>query len=378
MSLSTLALALGGLASVVSSANVSTSSIWVDSVPTYVRPYAIPHNAPQGIVVGAQIYRFPVNGNSSGGAFTIIQTNAPNSDALGVLPHTHRTHYENFFCYKGSYQLWTSKENETESRILGPGDYGSVPINTTHTFQLLSPDTELTGVIVPGGFEALFYALSSGPFNTSTYAPYALGPQDAANASASTSSGVADGLISELQALDVYAQLDFNTTLPLVDGSSNANASWHKAASVIPEDDSTPYYVAKDWGPKYLVTNHSTFYQVVQPLNSPVNSGEYNFTLATISMQRKLQNQTDERHTLQGHCAFLVLEGALSLTMLNETVTLFDGDVAFVPADTQFSYSSPAGFSKVYYISQGQHGLDQQFISAGNLTDYPVWPAYAA
>jgi quercetin dioxygenase-like cupin family protein len=83
-----------------------------------------------------------------------MSTNAPSSSALGVLPHIHQKHYENFFNFKGRFQLWAQKDsNEQQARLLTQGDYGSVPRNTTHTFQLLDPDSEMVGVIVPGGFE---------------------------------------------------------------------------------------------------------------------------------------------------------------------------------------------------------------------------------
>lgn len=133
--------------------DLATSSIWVTEVPTYVRPYAIPHGLGAGLYVGQQIYRFPVTGPSSDYAFSIIKTNAPGSTALGVLPHTHVKHYENFFNFRGRFQLWTEKDNDENTRILTSGDFGAVPHDTIHTFQILDPDTEMTGVIQPGGFE---------------------------------------------------------------------------------------------------------------------------------------------------------------------------------------------------------------------------------
>jgi quercetin dioxygenase-like cupin family protein len=127
------------------------NSLEVDDAPSYVRPY-IMHA--QALTIGAQTYRFYVTGPSSGNAFTLLGTNAPTSASLGVLPHIHQRHYENFFNLKGRYQLWAQKGNATQqSRIIGPGDYGSVARNTTHTFRILEPDTEMIGAIAPGGFE---------------------------------------------------------------------------------------------------------------------------------------------------------------------------------------------------------------------------------
>jgi len=140
-------------ASALPAAQALKSSIWLDEVSTYVRPYAIQHNSAGSCVVGQQIYRFPVTGPSSDDAFTLISTNAPGSDSFGVLPHIHQVHYENFFNFRGRFQLWTDKYGSQETRVLTQGDYGAVPHNITHTFQILDPDTEMVGVIQPGGFE---------------------------------------------------------------------------------------------------------------------------------------------------------------------------------------------------------------------------------
>src|ERR1700712_3621162 len=99
------------LASILAAGSASAdSSIWVTSVPTSLRPYAIAHNNAGGVVVGQQYFRFPVTGPSSDNAFTLISTSAPASTELGVLPHTHQAHYENFFNFRGRYQLWAKKD----------------------------------------------------------------------------------------------------------------------------------------------------------------------------------------------------------------------------------------------------------------------------
>ncbi|KAI5361049.1 putative rmlC-like cupin domain superfamily, rmlC-like jelly roll protein [Septoria linicola] len=119
------------------------ASLWVDQAPDYVRPYAIEHYAnAQALTIGAQTYRFPITGAASGNKFSLLTTNAPASGDLGVLPHIHELHHENFFCLKGRFQLWAHKGNATDARLLTAGDYGSVPSGTTHTFQIVSPDTE--------------------------------------------------------------------------------------------------------------------------------------------------------------------------------------------------------------------------------------------
>lgn len=133
----------------------SLSDLYVEAAPSSPRPYVLPHYAnSHAVTIGSQLYRFAVTGPSSDNAFTLMSTNAPASGSLGVLPHIHQEHYENFFNFKGRFQLWAQHgDGEQQARLLTQGDYGSVPRNTTHTFQILDPDTEMIGVISPGGFE---------------------------------------------------------------------------------------------------------------------------------------------------------------------------------------------------------------------------------
>lgn len=78
---------LVGLASCLPSYTNGSEGLEVSIVPDYVRPYVVRAYSIPGVVVGPQIYRFPVTGPSSGNAFTLISTAAPASDELGVLPH---------------------------------------------------------------------------------------------------------------------------------------------------------------------------------------------------------------------------------------------------------------------------------------------------
>lgn len=133
---------LQALASFAALIDGTNAGLWVSEVPTSPQPYAVRHYGINGYAVGAQVYRFPVTGPSSDNAFTLISTATPASGYLGVLPHVHQTHYENFFCLKGRFQLWTADADtyaNEEARLLTPGDYGAVPHNTTHTFQIQDP-----------------------------------------------------------------------------------------------------------------------------------------------------------------------------------------------------------------------------------------------
>lgn len=79
--------AFAGLATTFVSSVAAVERLEVAVVPSHVRPYVVRAYTLPGVVVGTQIYRFPVTGPSSDNAFTLISTAAPASNELGVLPH---------------------------------------------------------------------------------------------------------------------------------------------------------------------------------------------------------------------------------------------------------------------------------------------------
>ncbi|KAJ5701226.1 hypothetical protein N7488_008774 [Penicillium malachiteum] len=343
--------------------------LFLENAPASPRPYVIPHYAnSHAVTIGSQLYRFTVTGPSSGYAFTLMSTNAPSSGSLGVLPHTHREHYENFFAFKGRFQLWAEKDgNEQQARLLTQGDYGSVVRNTTHTFQILDPDTEMVGVIVPGGFEDLFYYLGTN-YTSFTDTPYV--PTTYNDSSTSVDSET----METLESYDVYAQIDFEPRRDLINGTAPVNDStWHDGTNDL-GDAGEPYFVANGYGPKYLSSKYG--YQVIQPLVTSTQAQDLNYTLSTISLSYQTKNSPPS-YTLDGAAAFEVLEGMLSIQIGEYPVARLNmGDVAFIPAKINFTYYSEVAFTKVLCVSSGTDGVDQQLISGAEEWDFVTFPKY--
>ncbi|GAW16897.1 hypothetical protein ANO14919_063430 [Xylariales sp. No.14919] len=340
--------------------------LYVDQAPDHLRPYILEHYVDtRAVNVSSQIYRFAVTGPSSDNAFTLISTNAPRSDALGVLPHIHQRHYESFFNYKGRLQLWAQKgDGEHESRILTPGDYGSVVRNTTHTFQILDPDTELAGIIVPGGFEELFYTLGDN-FTSGTHTPYV----PAADLGLA---GPDSDAIPQLESFDVYAQLEFEPRRDLVNDTAPAGSVWHSGFNALGEPGE-PYFIANGYGPKTL--NSEFGYQVIQQLATHEQAQDLDFTISTISINKKRPNATVPEYSLTGASAFQILEGLLSIGIGQyETAVLSGGDVAFVPPGVSFKHWSNIAFTKVLYVGKSQDSLDRQLIAKGKPWDFVTFP----
>jgi quercetin dioxygenase-like cupin family protein len=361
--------ALSAISSIVTAAP-APSTLVVDEAPQTVRPYVLRKLSGASVAVGEQIYRFSVTGNSSGGAFTLMQTNAPSSNALGVLPHLHKTHYENFYCSKGAVRVWAKTNSSSEGRLLTPGDYGAVPTDTVHTFQMMEPDTQLTGVIYPGGFEKLFFTIGDPSFKTSTGSLFTPAPPKSGQ-----DPGANPAMIAALQSLDVYASFDFQPSMNFNNGViGSGNAPWHNGKNLLAQDDMTPNFVAKNYGPKYLNTENG--YKIIAPLATGKQSAD-KFTMGTITLSPRQANTTDNPTTLYQHVAFQVQEGQLVVGIKGESVSLIEGDVVFVPSGTSFTYYASVPFTKFLYVSAGGNGLDAQLIQKSIPWEYATYPTYA-
>ncbi|KAH8894479.1 RmlC-like cupin [Thozetella sp. PMI_491] len=319
-------------------------------------PYALKKGS--GIKLGENT--FPVTGNSSGKAFCILNTNTGSSAGAEVFPHVHKKTYENFYAVKGRIQLWgqnldsfLANTSIQQTRILSQGDIGAIPPNTIHTFTLLEPDTQLTGVLVPGGFEEFFFHMNLNPNQSSL--PGAGGFDR-------------DGLAS----WDVYPQLDFVPRRDVVNGRGGAG-NWYDGPNSLPPDMSAPIWVAKNYGPKYLNSEHGR-YQIITPL---VTRQQTNNTFSqgtiTVSPYRFGENPPAVNSTVA--TAMMLEEGQLQVKVDGyEPASLIDGDVVFVPANVSFTYSATAEFTKFMYVTGGVGGLDGQLIGKGQTWNSAFYP----
>lgn len=158
-----------------------------------------------------------------------------------------------------------------------------------------------------------------------------------------------------------------------MNGAAPANSTWHTGANALGSGGS-PYYIAKDYGPKII--NNATGYQIIQPFVTPVQSGG-DFSMSTITLDRKLSNVTIPTSRFAGHAALEVLGGMVTVEMRNEKLALAQGDVVFIPENTTYKYYSTVNFSKFLFIGAGSKAMDTQLIASGTPWSSPVWPTYA-
>lgn len=354
-----------------------SSSLLVDVAPDHPRPYVLPRFKGRAIkLTPSDIIRFAITANSSGGAFSMVQHNGKTSGWTVARPHVHERVHEHFYCLRGRAELWAQR-NATgashEARVASVGDYGSAPAGSIHTFQLVDPDTQLNHVFHPAGFEHLFEEFSIGDYESPVGSPYI-----PLSADPEPFGPLTPEVDAQLRSLDLIALTEekYVPRRDLINGTaSDVDLPWHNGPNTLPEDPMEPYFIAHNYGPAYL--NTEIGYKVIQPLVTPVQTGG-NFTMGTMILSPKLGNETATNVTLPHHFALEIQEGQLVLSVDGfDTASLLAGDVAFVPAETSFSFHATVPFTKFLYMNGGDQGLDQKLLEKSIPWEFPAYPPFA-
>lgn len=232
-----------------------------------------------------------------------------------------------------------------------------------HSFQLNELDSEFLALITPGGFDP-FYLNISVPWENPSNSPF---PPDRPIPGPTS---VPTGLEYD------YIPVDYQLNDKLENGTTSRSIPWHNGNNSLPRSDQNPYYVASNRGPKYL---HRTLGQVIAPVMTAIQSGlsskNYTMEISTVVMRRRLPNERIVIQAFDRPQVFVVLEGQLMISMIDQNVSMSTGDVAFVPANTKFRYWSNVAFTKFYLGSNGP-ALGDKLISEAEEWDFAVFPSY--
>lgn len=214
----------------------------------------------------------------------------------------------------------------------------------------------------------LFYATTLGNYTYSTGTTFS--PETVSLGGAGPSIDY-----TSLYKYDIYYQPKFTPRYDIVNGTAPANSGWHVKNNTLPENATTPYYVANNFGSKYL--NSETGYQIIEPLSTGKQSGSHNFTLSYITVSKVPNNITMPTHRYNGYAAIRMLNGALKLQVQGyDSVTLLTGDVASLPAGTKYTYEAMAGYTKLLYAGAGTSGLDTALLKKAKAWGWTSWPTH--
>ena len=211
--------------------------------------------------------------------------------------------------------------------------------------------------MAPGGIDEFFAATgeaytSIAPFNPESHAE--LDPRK---------------VLGLMPKYNVVPAVDPKINLDWTNGTTDDGLdTWHVADQTLPSDSSKAYFVSSNSGPKYLDRSRG---QVIALLATGKQTND-KLDVATITMKPSVERSG--RLMFDVDHAFQVTEGRLCLEINGEDEQLIFGDVAFIPKETGFRYSSSAGFTKFIVWSTGA-GLADRLVKAGVPWEHAVWPA---
>lgn len=181
--------------------------------------------------------------------------------------------------------------------------------------------------------------------------------------------------LDDLQRFDVFAKPNFVPRRDQINGAAPATTSWHNGTNSLPDISTEPFYIANDFGPKYLNTNHMG-YHIVQPMQTSTTS-QGNFTISKISLSRLQSNQTVPENNFSNPMGLEMSFGQLHVRLGQEVIRMLEGDILFVPANTTFQYWSEVAFTSFMHFSTGSDGLGSDLIASSSKWDSPAWPIYS-
>lgn len=91
-----------------------------------------------------------------------------------------------------------------------------------------------------------------------------------------------------------------------------------------------------------------------------------------------MSDETESRVTLPNHLGIQLDDGQLMLSVEGYKKTyLLQGDVAFIPAGTPFSYQAMVPLTKFLYLNAGPHGLEYELLKRSVSWGFPSYPVEA-
>lgn len=166
--------------------------------------------------------------------------------------------------------------------------------------------------------------------------------------------------------------MEANAPLPSnqTNGTSSNSTPWHTGNNSLPTDSITPYFIANNWGPKFLHPSGS----VLAPLiNNETTSS--NWTLSTITFQK--ESLKDRSFTFNTSQAIYVLEGSLVVEVgSNQTETLQQSDLIYLTPNEEFKVYGERNWAKALLIGAGIEGVSAELLAESQSWVYAVGPAY--
>ncbi len=337
---------------ILNAALSASTNLIVEVAPSTPQPYVLPNLKGSAIDFGGLIVRTLVSNTTSSGTFSLLSVNSELSP-LNLI-HYHKE-VEAFYTLKGSVQVF---HNSDQGREVRANDFALLAPGNNHTYRPDDLDFQLMLCMAPGGIDE-FFAAAGDPYTAN--APFIPGDKSQLNVPKVL------GLMPKYNIVPA----PFNPiNMDWTNGTTaDGQDTWHVADQTLPDDPTKAYFVSSNRGPKYLQRSSG---QVIAQLTSGKQTKD-KLSVATISMRpgRKPRRPL----SFDSNQALQVTEGQLHIEIDGEAADLIFGDLAFIPAGTDFRYWSTVGFTKFINWSAGSgKGLADTLIEKSEPWSHAVWP----
>jgi quercetin dioxygenase-like cupin family protein len=234
-------------------------------------------------------------------------------------------------------QLWAGEE----SRILYPGDFGSVPAGVLHAYQFHDPDTEFMGPLSPGGWER-FFRFTGTPYAGPAFPPVDNSPPP----------------FAKFAAAEAEFKMKYRPDLPYAPASEGDDKTLPGAP--------TAYFLRRGEGPRSLL-----YGQVSRLL---ATGAETRGTMGVSVISGPRGAAMPEHHHETSSESLFILRGKLRVTVAGREFELIGGDTLNVPVGIRHSYRMDAGITE-FVAMVGGGGSERLFAVAGKPWQYGIFPS---
>ncbi|KAI9687381.1 MAG: hypothetical protein M1822_002424 [Bathelium mastoideum] len=283
------------------------------------------------------VFRVLTSSLQTGGAMSVFSSGGVLADAPGF--HHHNEAHDIFIVTKGYMKIW----NGDRCKILGPGDFASVPPGVIHNPQILGPHSESFGVITPGDWLDFFRYIGE------TYDGILFPEFDSRN--------LLQILIPKVKAAAGKYDVVFHP-----EHQGCAVSDWSSDDEVMPET-TQPYYLRANTGPRWILGG------VISRPFITTRQCDGKFAISSIESSSVHSETCPFRRKLtfpRTHHCFAVQEGVLEVTVGDASpYRVAEGESIFVPASTPFQLGFSSKFVRVWSFTTGD-GVEALIHQAGS------------
>ncbi|GES58480.1 RmlC-like cupin [Aspergillus terreus] len=304
--------------------------------PNKVTPYLIPAYAGEKLNLpgSKSTIRVLASAEETEGTISVFHMDGVLGDPVGF--HHHNEAHDIFMCTKGYMKVWAGDQ----ARLLGPGDFCSVPKGIVHRPQLVGPWNETIGLVTPGKWIDFFRFVSE--------------PYDGVLADQFDDRSTLAAMMPKFQTIQDDYDVIFHP-----EHQACEVGEWSEKDTVLP-DGVEPYYLRANTGPRYVLGG-----VLSRPFITTRQSGG-KFAITSIESS-SIYGPTVLAHPFtfdKVHQIYTVLDGSVEVTVNGDRHTVRVGESVLIPRGTTISVQFTEKYCRFWAFASGD-GLETLISTAG-------------